>query len=156
MRRKDREVTDFGSMLKIVDACDCCRLGLIDEKGAYIVPLNFGYEADEERLVLYFHGAPAGKKYELVKKQHTASFEMDCKHELRETGEGCNYTYDFLSVMGNGEIRLVDEYEEKRHAFDLIFKHYTKRDNVPMNEVAVRAVAVFKLTVEEWSAKEHK
>lgn len=32
MRRKDREITDFSKMTEIMKACDCCRLGLVDEK----------------------------------------------------------------------------------------------------------------------------
>ena len=32
MRRRDREVTEFEEMIKVVDACDVCRLGLSDEK----------------------------------------------------------------------------------------------------------------------------
>ena len=43
MRRKDREITDFNKMLDIMEACDCCRIGLADKSEAYIVPLNFGY-----------------------------------------------------------------------------------------------------------------
>ena len=46
MRRKDREVTDFDKMMEILSACDCCRLGLVDENGAYIVPLNFPVSHD--------------------------------------------------------------------------------------------------------------
>lgn len=38
MRRTDREILDFEQMLAVVEACSCCRLGLIDEAGAYIVP----------------------------------------------------------------------------------------------------------------------
>ncbi len=53
MRRKDREVTDFDKMMEILSACDCCRLGLVDENGAYIVPLNFGYEEADGKLFLF-------------------------------------------------------------------------------------------------------
>ena len=42
MRRKDREIIDFDEQLKIIDACDVCRLGLVDDEGyPYILPLNF-------------------------------------------------------------------------------------------------------------------
>ena len=30
MRRKDREVTDFGRILDVIEACDTLRLGLAD------------------------------------------------------------------------------------------------------------------------------
>ena len=34
MRRKDREVKDYQEIIKIIDACDCCRLGFVDDKEA--------------------------------------------------------------------------------------------------------------------------
>ena len=41
MRRKDREVTDFDSIVRIIDKCDVLRLGLADGDYPYIVPVNF-------------------------------------------------------------------------------------------------------------------
>ena len=157
MRRKDREVTDYSKMLEMVSGCDCCRLGLIDDEGAYMVPLNFGWEDDNGKLILYFHGAPEGKKIDLIKKQSTASFEMDCKHELVENAVGCSYTFNFLSVMGHGKISFITELEDKYHAFRQIFKSYTdKEEDLPMMEKAVAATAVIKMEVTDWSAKEHQ
>ena len=40
MRRKDREITDFDEIMKIIDKCDTCRLALFDDEFPYIVPLN--------------------------------------------------------------------------------------------------------------------
>ena len=42
MRRKDREITDGEKIREIIEGCDCLRLGLCDDEGMYIVPLNFG------------------------------------------------------------------------------------------------------------------
>ena len=62
MRRKDREITSYDKMLEIMQSCDCCRIGLKDKDGVYILPLNFGYEEKSGKLTLYFHGASEGKK----------------------------------------------------------------------------------------------
>ena len=71
MRRKDREITSFDEQLKIIDQCDVVRLGLVDDDGyPYILPLNFGYEVIDNELVLYFHGALEGYKYELIDKNN--------------------------------------------------------------------------------------
>lgn len=43
MRRKDREITDFNEIRKIIDACEILRLGLADGDFPYIVPVNFAY-----------------------------------------------------------------------------------------------------------------
>ena len=51
IRRKDRAITDYHQMLEIMNQCDC-RLGLQDDESVYIVPLNFGFKADNEELTL--------------------------------------------------------------------------------------------------------
>ena len=55
MRRKDRQVSDAAMQREIILACSCCRLGFCDEGGAYIVPLNFGYEERGGKRTFYFH-----------------------------------------------------------------------------------------------------
>lgn len=68
MRRKEREITDYNTMLEIVRKCDCLRLGFVDGDDAYIVPLNYGYEDKDGELVIYCHGAKDGRKADLIKK----------------------------------------------------------------------------------------
>lgn len=155
MRRKDREVTSYEKMLEVVKGCDCCRIGLVDEDGAYIVPLNFGYEEKNGELVLYFHGAAEGKKIDLIKEQPTASFEMDRKHELVEGNVPCAYSYLFQSVMGKGRIELLQDYQEKVHGLTLVMEHYSDKKDWTFPEKMVTMMAVIKLTVTEWSCKEH-
>ncbi len=65
MRRKDREVTDFQEIVKIIDACQIMRLGLSDGDFPYIVPVNFAYEI-KERKIFYIHGAMAGRIYDVL------------------------------------------------------------------------------------------
>ena len=63
MRRKDREVTDKDKILEIVRECDCIRLGLIDDEGAYILPVNFGEEIDDSgNLTIYFSRSFRGQE----------------------------------------------------------------------------------------------
>ena len=87
MRRKDREVTDRQEIIKIIENCQCCRIGFQDDGEVYIVPLNFGFEYDEERYVLYFHGAKEGRKIDLIAKNPFVGFEMDTNHEIYAKGD---------------------------------------------------------------------
>ncbi len=61
MRRKDREVTDQKKIEEIIQACDCCRIGLADDGKAYIVPLSFAYVREGGKGCFYFHGASRGR-----------------------------------------------------------------------------------------------
>lgn len=155
MRRKDREVTDLSRMLEIMKNCDCCRLGLIDNDEAYIVPLNFGYTATDGNIVLYFHGACEGRKIDLIKQNNKATFEMDTKHELVESDTACNYSYLYQSIMGKGKISLLEVLDEKIKGLECVMVHYSNNNSWKFNEEIVKRVAVIKLEVSEWSCKEH-
>jgi nitroimidazol reductase NimA-like FMN-containing flavoprotein (pyridoxamine 5'-phosphate oxidase superfamily) len=155
MRRKDREVKSMEKMLEILDACDCCRIGLIDEFCPYILPLNFGYEEKDGELILYFHGATEGKKIDLIKEQNIAAFEMDRKHELVVGDSACQYSYRYQSIMGKGKIYLVTESIEKIHALKIIMKHYAKNREWEFTEEQAKSVAVIRIVVTEWTCKEH-
>ena len=143
-------------MLSIVKACDCCRLGFVEEAGAYIVPVNFGYEVQNETLVLYFHSAQEGKKQELMRTQKTISFEMDTGHGLIERDAACACSFLYQSVMGHGVLQALDSNEEKCRALGMILAHYAPGHERVFPENAVRNVSVFRLDVTDWSCKAHE
>ena len=153
MRRKEREVTDRAKIIEIIESCDVCRLGMVDDFGAYIVPMNFGFD-DNGGLTLYFHCAGEGKKLDLLRKNPRASFEMDSKHKLVEGAKACAYSYLYSSVMGRGIVSFV-EGDEKLNALGLIMSHYgvSNRDFDPR---ALEKVTVLALKVTEMSAKAHQ
>ena len=87
MRRKDREIRDTYGVREIIGECDCCRLAFSDGKGAYIVPLSFGY--DEEENALYFHGAAEGKSTREV-----------LEAGVRAAWAGAEHTKDLVATKG--------------------------------------------------------
>lgn len=151
MRRKDREIHDQREIIQIMESCDVCRLALNDEEYPYIVPLNFGIEVENGRIVLYFHGAKEGKKLELMAKDSRASFQMDCAHRFIPAEEKCGCTMEYQCVMGHGRVEMVLE-EEKYQALSSLLKHY-HQDASPMNPVMIKQTAVWKLVVQEVSGK---
>ena len=154
MRRHDREVTERAKIDEIIKSCDCLRLGLNAEDGAYIVPLSFGY-APEEPAKFYFHSATEGRKVSMIGSGVMAGFEMDSAHRLGEAELGCKHTYFFKSVIGTGFVRPVEDLDEKKRALTLIMAHYRKDRAFSFTDEQARTVAVFCLTVDQMTAKEH-
>lgn len=153
MRRKDREVTSFGEIMKIVDECEIVRLGLSDGDYPYIVPVNFAYKTEGEQLYLYIHGAMAGRKYELLKKNPHCSFEMDIPLQMDCITEKKDVTMRYKSVMGKADAEFL-EAEEKQSAVDnIIMARHEETRNFEYNHYAVAVTAVVKLTVTELTAK---
>ena len=155
MRRKDREITDFNKMLDIMEACDCCRIGLADKSEVYIVPLNFGYEYSDNNITLYFHCAKEGRKINLISQQNTITFEMDTKHSLVESEIGCKFSFLYQCIMGKGNIEIIKDTNEKIHGLNKIMKHYSHNENWNFSSENVNRIHVLKLSVSEWSCKEH-
>ena len=73
MRRKDKEITDREVIDSIINESTFCRLALSQDDRPYIVPLTFGYDG----TALYFHGALAGKKIDILRKNINVCFEFD-------------------------------------------------------------------------------
>jgi nitroimidazol reductase NimA-like FMN-containing flavoprotein (pyridoxamine 5'-phosphate oxidase superfamily) len=151
MRRTTREVTDFDQIIDIMSHCDVCRLALNDEKYPYILPLNFAFERQGQTVVLYFHGATEGRKYELIAQDPHVSFEMDCCHKLLSSLEDKYCTMTYASVIGHGTIEIVGD-EEKVTMLASINNRYHK-EGFPVNEHSVPHTTVMKLVVEGMTAK---
>lgn len=153
MRRKDREVTDFNDIIKIMDACGIVRIGLADGDYPYIVPVNFAYTADNGQVCIYIHGAEAGRKYELLRRNSVCSFEMDIPLKMECIPEKKDVTMRYKSVMGRARVSFLTG-DERRYAVDnIIMARYPETRNFDYNTAALEHTAVVKLTVTELTAK---
>ncbi len=142
-------------MLEILNSCDCCRIGCWDGKNVYIVPLNFGYEVNNETLILYFHSAKEGRKIDLIKQHQTIGFEMDTRHELVEGTTACGFSYRYQSIIGTGAVSMITDRTEKIHGLTQIMSHYSSKQHWSFSEQMIDLAAVMKVEVTEWSCKQH-
>lgn len=153
MRRKDREVKDMNTIIGIIDECEIIRIGLADGDFPYIVPVNFAYTVEENKISFYIHGAMAGRKYELLTRNPFCSFEMDIPLGMDCIVEKKDVTMRYKSVMGKCKVEFL-EGEAKQSAMDhVIMARYEKTKNFDYNRNMVKRTAVAKLTVIEISAK---
>lgn len=153
MRRKDREIKELEEMLAVMRRAEVCHLALNDADGyPYVLPLNYGIEEKDGRVVLYFHSALTGKKLDLLARDSRAAFAVDTKHELQYFEEKGYCTYAYESVLGRGRLRLLAE-EEKAAALDALMDHYHPGQNAWYNPAAIPRTAVYALEVEEMTGK---
>lgn len=152
MRRKDREVGDFSEILHIIDQCKVCRIALADGDAPYILPLNFGYAADNRALTVYFHSARAGKKIGLIEKNPRACFEVDCEHALVPGETACDYGFRFASVIGTGVAEIITDTDEAIFGLSRLMRHQTGRD-FPISPAMLASVVVWKVTLTRVSGK---
>ena len=105
------------------------------------------------------NGASKGRKVDLIQKCPDVGFEMETNCEvysLSETDIACDYTARFQSIIGNGVVKTVTEYEEKMRGLMLLMKHNAGKREWNFGEKMMGVVTVFKLEVTKMSCKEHK
>lgn len=152
MRKADREIKNKEEIIDIIKRCDVIRLAFNNGDYPYILPLNFGFEVKNDKVIFYLHSALEGTKVEIMRKDNRASFEMDTKHELQYYEEKGNCTMSYESVIGRGRIRILSE-EEKMNALKKLMGHYHKSEDTYFNPAAISRTLVYSLEVEEMTAK---
>jgi nitroimidazol reductase NimA-like FMN-containing flavoprotein (pyridoxamine 5'-phosphate oxidase superfamily) len=154
MRRKDREIVNIEEKIEIINKCKVCRIGLSENNNPYIIPLNYGYSFENNILTLFFHSAKEGKKIDII-KNNKACFEIDCDTKLIEGERACNYGYIFKSIIGFGEIIILENKEEKNKGLNKIMKHQTGREiNYDFTDEELKNVLVYKMEVKEFTGKQ--
>ncbi len=152
MTRREREVTDWQEKLAILDKCKVLHLGLVDGDEAYVVPMNYGYEMQNDTLVLYLHGARQGRKIDLIRQNPKVFFEMDCDITPFEGDIACRYGITYASIMGRGVAEILEDAEEKKHAMSVLMKTQTSKD-FAFEDKMVAFVSVIKITASSFTAK---
>jgi len=131
----------------IIGRCDVCNLSMVDQDGfPYVVPMNFGYRNN----TVYFHGAPTGKKIDILRNNPKICISFSTDHELRYQNEkvACSWSMKYRSVIAYGVVKFVDDPEEKVKILNIIMTNYTDKE-FKYSPPAVREVNVFKVEIEK-------
>lgn len=150
MRKSEREVKDFNSIIKILDKCQTVRIGLFDNEYPYVVPLSFGWEVKDGKLLIYFHCAKEGKKVDLLLKNNNVCIEADNLNGYRKTEH--SVTADYESVIAYGKAEEVFD-EDAVHGIKLLLEHCGINGYSPEQCVMTKIVAVYRINVEKITAK---
>ena len=152
MTKRERQVTDPAQIRHILDTARVLHLGLAVDNEPYVVPLNYGYVMEGEKLVLYLHSAQRGKKLDMLRANPNVFFEMDCDRVPFESKLPCQYGMVYSSIMGRGVAHIVEDVEEKKCAMSILMKTQTGKDFTFVDRL-VSMVAVVRVDVSEYTAK---
>ncbi len=151
MRRSDKELKEKQQLETVIARAQVCRLGLVDNGLAYIVPLNFGYHDGS----LYFHCASEGRKLDLIRSNATVSFEMEADVKLLEGDKPCGWTTRFASIMGYGRAEILEAPEEKRKGLEIVFGHYSSAP-CEFVEDTMKRIVVIRVDIDSMTGKASK
>ena len=152
MTKRERLITDQEQIKHILDTAKVLRLGLAVDNEPYVVPMNYGYILEDEKLVIYLHSAVRGKKLDMIRANPKVFFELDCDLTPFDGKVACQYGLSYSSIMGRGEARIVEDVEEKKQAMSILMKTQTGKD-FSFEDRLVSIVAVIRIDVAEYTAK---
>jgi nitroimidazol reductase NimA-like FMN-containing flavoprotein (pyridoxamine 5'-phosphate oxidase superfamily) len=150
MRRLDKQITDPELLNTILEKSAICRLGLVENAEAYIVPVNYAYSDG----VIYIHSAHEGRKMSIIRTNSRVSFEMELMHEIVESQIPCGWTAKYRSVMGKGTITIDDNPASKKQGLDLIMRKYGATMELNYDEKALSRMTILKLEIETITGKQ--
>ena len=153
MRRSERRITSRKTIDAIISEADVCRIAFAVGNVPYIVALSFGYDPGGAGT-LYFHGAPEGRKMEMMKKNNLVCFAMDTDHKLYGKNKACGWSMKYKSIVGYGKLSLVRDNIERIKALNLIMDHYGAQGLYNYDEKNLARTAILRLDITEISGKQ--
>lgn len=152
LTRREKLIENKEDIIKILDKARVLHLGLVDGDEPYVVPMNYGYTMDGDKLTLWLHGATQGRKLDVMRKNPKIFFSMECDLDYFEGEVACKYGVGYSSLMGKGTAEIIDDVEVKKAALTTLMKTQTGKD-FEFNDKLVGVVAIIKLDITEYTAK---
>jgi len=149
MRREDKQIKDKTIIESVMKEAIVCRIGLSEDNIPYVIPMNFGFKDN----YLYLHSANKGKKIDILRKNSRICFEVDIKHEIVKSEMSCNWSMKYYSVIGFGRAYLVNSFDEKRVALDIIAEKYSGKASLKYPDSEINKIEIIKVEIETMTGK---
>ncbi len=154
------EITDKETMNQILDNAEYGTLALCHNNQPYSLAINFVRVEN----ILYFHGSLKGKKIDILKGNPYASFSVVEAYSMIQSyfsskdNLACPATQFFKSVIIDGKIEFVENYDEKVIALSkLMGKLQPEGKYKALSDEAyqkvINATGIFKLKIKDIRAK---
>ena len=144
MRRNDLEIRDRELLSGMLDLADILHLAIKNEPYPYVVPLNFGYEWEDDTLVFYFHCAKEGLKLDLLRRDghvtvNAAAFISYAHRKYR------GHYHDYRSVTASGVAEEISPDDERfLHAHELLMAH-NRREMQPEDYPVMKQISIWQI-----------
>ncbi|WP_372774794.1 pyridoxamine 5'-phosphate oxidase family protein [Mangrovibacterium sp.] len=136
---------------EVIRACKTCYVAMSNDGMPYLLPMNFGYNG--EHVIL--HSAKHGRMWETLQKNPKVCINWTLGEELawQDVQVGCSYRVKSKTVLVEGTIEFIDDYDEKVKCLEETMAQYSDRD-FKFGKPAVVNVGIMKVHIDRISAKE--
>ena len=149
MHREKVRVSDKKMLCAILDMQETCCVALHDKPYPYIVPMNFGYEW-EEQLTFYFHMAIEGHRIEQIKQNPHVAVSVWSFLDRVGYDSYRKETHDYRSVTayGTAEIITPEQEEEYIHGLSVLCMHTGRPAIKGITTEMINRLFVLKITAD--------
>ena len=143
-------IEDREEINKIIRACKTCYVAMSDNDIPYVLPMNFGLEND----TVILHSAQTGRMWETINKNQKVCINWTLGEDLawQDVRVGCSYRVKSKSVIVEGEIEIIEDFDEKYHLLMETMAQYSDRE-FKFSKPAVVNVGVMKVHIRKITGK---
>jgi len=135
---------------EILSKAKFLRLALSDADTPHIIPMAFGSKDNS----IYLHSSHKGEKIDILKKNPMVCFEADIDADIITTDDICTYNVRYRSVIGYGQAKFLEDYDEKVEGLTVLSEHYGKQGPFEIEEWKVDRLCVIRIEIERMNGKE--
>ncbi len=122
--RPNRELKDRNEIIDILKNGKFAVISMCKDNEPYIVTLSYGYDSNTDSL--YFHCAPKGLKMDFLAENSNVCATIIEDHGYIDNE--CGHAYK--SVVFWGDMKCVEDLNEKKHGMSILLHHLEKKDTV--------------------------
>jgi uncharacterized protein len=136
---------------KIILASKICYLAMSENDFPYVLPMNFALDGNS----VIMHSAQSGRMWETLKKNQNVCINWIIGEDLawQDVKVGCSYRVKSKSVLVEGKVEFVDDFDEKTRCMNLMMGQYSDRE-FKFSKPAIENVGIIKVAIEKITAKE--
>ncbi len=136
---------------KIIRECKTCYLAMSENNFPYVLPMNFALDGN----TVIMHSAQSGRMWETLKKNQNVCINWIIGEDLawQDVKVGCSYRVQSKSVLVEGKVEFVDDFDEKTRYLKMLMAQYSDRE-FKFSKPAVENVGIIKVAIEKITAKE--
>ncbi|HEX9615798.1 MAG TPA: pyridoxamine 5'-phosphate oxidase family protein [Anaerolineales bacterium] len=122
----------------------------------FITPTTFWY--DPARHEIYFHSNISGRVRANAERHPHVCFEASESGRLLPSNVALEFSIQYESVIAFGQIRVIEEREEKRRIlYGLIGKYFPRmspgEQYRPITDQELKRTSVYSIAIDSWSGK---
>jgi len=157
IRRSEHAVTDDAWITDFLKRMPEGIMATAVDGQPFLNARNFAF--DRDRHAIYMHGAKVGRTPTNVATNKRVCFACYEMGRLLPAERAYNFGVEHAGVVVFGDIVVVEDDEEARHGLQLLLDKYfphlkPKIDYHSADADEMKRTAVFRIDIEEWSAKQ--